>query len=109
PPSLRKFNDQYAKMQRLADDLDKLIGLIRPELSAFGGKADVSERWPDHLDLWVPDLIPERTAVLARIGASDQHAPLPVDADRLRAAPWRWCQRHLVAARAQSQSRLLAR
>jgi hypothetical protein len=27
----KEFNDQYAKMQRLADDLKKLIGLIRPE------------------------------------------------------------------------------
>src|SRR5262245_27072619 len=50
----------------------------------------------------VPALIPEPTAVFARIGAPDQHAPLPVDADRLRAAPRRWRRLHLVAARAQS-------
>src|SRR5215467_16161890 len=37
-------------------------------LAAFGGGADISERWPDHLDLWLPDLIPQRAAVLARIG-----------------------------------------
>src|SRR5262249_60245261 len=71
-------------------------------MSAFGGKADISERGPDPLDLWVSELIPQRAAVLARIGAADQHAPLPVDVDRLPAAPRQSRQRHLVAARPQS-------
>src|SRR5262249_20647874 len=49
-----------------------------------------------------PPLIPQRAAVFARIGTPDQYAPLPVDADRLRAAPRRRRKRHLVAARQKS-------
>ena len=50
-------------------------------------------------------LIPERAAVLARLGAADQHAALPVDDDRLPAAPRRGTQRDVVAARLQSRDR----
>src|SRR6516165_10169721 len=47
-------------------------------------------------------LIPQRAAVLARIGAADQHAAPGVDADRLRAAPGQRRDDGIVAARDQA-------
>src|SRR5205085_10614504 len=50
------------------------------------------------LKLWS---VAERAAVLARIGAADQHAALPIDANGLPAAERRRPQRNGVAARPQ--------
>src|SRR3954447_5100646 len=47
-------------------------------------------------------LITKRAAILARLGATDQHAATPVDADRLRAAPRCRRDRDLMAPRLQS-------
>src|SRR5437868_5752404 len=47
-------------------------------------------------------LITKRAAILARLGAADQHAAPPVDADRLRTAPRPRRHHDLVAARLQS-------
>ena len=59
------------------------------------------------LDVAGTGSIPERAAVLARIGAADQHAALPVDADRLPAAPGRRRHHHVVAARREPFDRRL--
>ena len=48
-------------------------------------------------------LIPDRAAVLARVGAADQHAALPVDLDRLSAAERQRAQ-HTLWPRAFSPS-----
>src|SRR4051812_1629960 len=47
-------------------------------------------------------LITKRTAILARLGAADQHAPSPVDTDCLRAPPRPRRHHDLMAARLQS-------
>src|SRR5205085_9393472 len=47
-------------------------------------------------------LITKRAAILARLGATNQHTATPVDADRLRAAPRPRRHHDLVAARLQS-------